>query len=155
MFHGHLTSKYRFSVLRILDNLLPTETETTQWTWTADLTWNRPQGQGAQNDLLSPRHVLQIGIWKRRTLYETRKAVQVAREFDWYHLDILGLSEVRWEQKATLPEQHWNGALKDNAGEVTPTTPGSERWTQNWKWEGWHGERPSGKHRTITGHRSV
>ena len=24
------------------------------------------------------------------------------------------------EQKATLPEQHWSGILKDNAGEVDP-----------------------------------
>ena len=35
------------------------------------------------------------------------------------------------EQMATLLELYWCGIPKDSTGEVAPTAPGSERWTQN------------------------
>ena len=47
-------------------------------------------------NLLSSKNVLRIGAWNIRTMYETGKTVQVAREMDRYKLEILGLSEVRW-----------------------------------------------------------
>lgn len=32
------------------------------------------------------------------------------------------------DQKATLPEQHWSGTPKDNAGDAAPAS-GSKQWT--------------------------
>ena len=49
-----------------------------------------------RTNLLSPKNVSGIGFWNIWTSYETGRAAQVAREMDRYHLEILGLSEVRW-----------------------------------------------------------
>lgn len=47
-------------------------------------------------NLLSHKRSTLIGTWNVRTMYETSKTAQVAREMERYNLDILGLSEVRW-----------------------------------------------------------
>lgn len=59
-------------------------------------------------NLLSPKNVLRIGAWNVRTLYETGRSAQVAKEMDWYGLQILGLSEVRWTTagRVTLASGH-------------------------------------------------
>ena len=45
---------------------------------------------------LSPKTAIRIATWNVRTIYETGKAAQVAREMERYKVEILGLSEVRW-----------------------------------------------------------
>ncbi|XP_048770307.2 craniofacial development protein 2-like [Ostrea edulis] len=45
--------------------------------------------------LFSPKHSAKIACWNIRTLYQSGKCVQVAKEMDRYNIEILGLSEVR------------------------------------------------------------
>ena len=49
-----------------------------------------------QTNLLSPKNVSGIGFWNVRTLYETGRAAQLSREMERFRIDIMGLSEVRW-----------------------------------------------------------
>ena len=49
-----------------------------------------------RTNLLSSKNVSMIGVWNIRTLYETGRTAQVAREMDTFQLDIMGLSKVRW-----------------------------------------------------------
>ena len=46
--------------------------------------------------MCSAKHPTKIGTWNVRTLYQNGKSQQVAEEMDRYQLEILGLSEVRW-----------------------------------------------------------
>ena len=61
-----------------------------------------------QMNLLFPKTVTRIGTWNVRTLYETGKSAQVAREMDRYGMEVLGLSEVRWTScgQVTLASGH-------------------------------------------------
>ena len=58
-------------------------------------TFNQEEADPPIN-FLSSKNVLRIGAWNVRTMYETGRSAQVAREMDRYRLAILGLSEVRW-----------------------------------------------------------
>ena len=51
---------------------------------------------GGPTSLLSTRKTFTIGAWNVRTMYETGKASQIAREMRTYKLNILGLSETHW-----------------------------------------------------------
>ena len=46
--------------------------------------------------LLNTRTALKIGTWNVRTMFDTGRTVQVARERKVYGLQVLGLSETRW-----------------------------------------------------------
>ncbi|CAG2189489.1 unnamed protein product [Mytilus edulis] len=46
--------------------------------------------------LFSPKYPTKIGTWNVRTLYQSGKSLQTAKEMDRYSIEILGLSEVRW-----------------------------------------------------------
>ena len=46
--------------------------------------------------LLTTKNTLRIGAWNVRTMFETGKEVQVAREMRRYKIKILGISEARW-----------------------------------------------------------
>lgn len=52
--------------------------------------------------LFSLKNVSRIASWNVRTIYETGKAAQAAREMERYKLDILGLSEVRWTSSGAV-----------------------------------------------------
>ena len=54
--------------------------------------------------LCTPKDNLYIGSWNVRSMYITGKTAQIEQEMDRYHLDVLGLSEVRWPMngKVTL-----------------------------------------------------
>ena len=41
-------------------------------------------------------------VWNIRTMYETGKTIQVAREMKNYKIGVLGLSETRWLQSGQL-----------------------------------------------------
>ena len=45
---------------------------------------------------LNTRTALKIGTWNVRTMFDTERTVQVARERKMYGLQVLGLSETRW-----------------------------------------------------------
>ena len=47
-------------------------------------------------ELFSAKHTTKIGTWNVRTLYQSGKCAQAAKEMDRYKIEILGLSEVRW-----------------------------------------------------------
>ncbi|CAG2251716.1 unnamed protein product [Mytilus edulis] len=47
-------------------------------------------------ELFSTKLTTRIGTWNVRTLYQSGKCAQVAKEMDRYKIEILGLSEVRW-----------------------------------------------------------
>ena len=46
--------------------------------------------------LLNIRTVLKLGTWNVRTMFDTGRTVQVAREIKMYGLQVLGPSETRW-----------------------------------------------------------
>jgi hypothetical protein len=46
--------------------------------------------------LFTPKKFARIGCWNVRTMYALGKTAIVAKEMKRYHLDVLGISEVRW-----------------------------------------------------------
>ena len=65
--------------------------------------------------LLTPRTLARLATWNIRTMYETGKTIQVAREMKNYKMGVLGLSETRW-----LP----SGQLRLSSGEQLRTHRG-------------------------------
>ena len=57
---------------------------------------SRKKDQKPTASIVNPRNKTRIGNWNIRTMFETGKAGQVAREMKRYKLDILGISESRW-----------------------------------------------------------
>ena len=51
-----------------------------------------------RTSLLSNK-IAKLGTWNVRTMFETGKVFQVARERQAYNIDILGLAETRWNQE--------------------------------------------------------
>ena len=45
--------------------------------------------------LLTPRTSARLATWNIRTMYETGKTIQIAREMKSYKIGVLGLSETR------------------------------------------------------------
>ena len=52
--------------------------------------------------LLTPRTLTRLATWNIRTMYETRKTVQVAREMKRYKIRVLGLCETKWIHSGQL-----------------------------------------------------
>ena len=52
--------------------------------------------------LLTPRTTVRVATWNIRTMYETGKAIQIAREMNNYKIGVLGLSETRQLQSETF-----------------------------------------------------
>ena len=52
---------------------------------------------GLRQSLMNPKEFVNVGFWNVRTMFQTSKAAQVAKEFREYRLNILGISECRWE----------------------------------------------------------
>ena len=48
--------------------------------------------------LLTPRTITRLVTWNIRTMYETGKTIQLARETNNYKIGVLGLNETRWLQ---------------------------------------------------------
>ena len=46
--------------------------------------------------LFSPKQPTRIACWNVQTMYQSGKSAQIAKEMDRYNIEILGLSEVRW-----------------------------------------------------------
>ena len=70
--------------------------------------------------LLNTRTALKIGTWNVRTMFDTGRTVQVARERKMYGLQVLGLSETRWlgmgQMKLATGEQLiYSGHTEDGA----------------------------------------
>jgi hypothetical protein len=57
---------------------------------------------------LTPKKFILVGCWNVRTMYAPGKTAIVAREMRKYHLDVLGISELRWTG---------SGEAKFNSGE--------------------------------------
>ena len=92
--------------------------------------------------LLSPRHLLKLGAWNIRTLYEAGRATQVAKEMKSYNISVLGLSEVRWTQAgetrlATGEYILHSGHMEENAhhteGVALMLTPEARRSLIGWE----------------------
>ena len=58
---------------------------------------------------LSSKKISKIGTWNVRTMFETNKAAQIARERRAYNITVLGLCETRWTQ---------SGQVRLNTGEI-------------------------------------
>lgn len=70
--------------------------------------------------LLNRKHFTKIATWNVRTLYQTGKLAQVAREMDRLKLDILGVSETRWNGSGEVKTQNgetilFSGNLEEDA----------------------------------------
>ncbi|CAG2187778.1 unnamed protein product [Mytilus edulis] len=76
--------------------------------------------------LFSPKYPTKIGTWNVRTLYQSGKSLQTAKEMDRYSIEILGLSEVRWNTSGMTTNgvtenqidhiaisQRWRSSLQD------------------------------------------
>lgn len=59
--------------------------------------------------LLNPKHTINIAAWNVRTMYESSKAAQIAKEMRKYDIKILGISEARWTG---------NGKVRCSTGET-------------------------------------
>ncbi|GFR93740.1 craniofacial development protein 2-like [Elysia marginata] len=70
-------------------------------TW-ADMPFMEVKGQTRKEafdptrSMTSPRHQVRLGAWNAQIMYETGKTAQVTSEIQKYRLNILGISEVRW-----------------------------------------------------------
>ena len=58
---------------------------------------------------LSSKKISKIGTWNVKTMFETNKAAQIARERRAYNITVLGLCETRWTQ---------SGQVRLNTGEM-------------------------------------
>ena len=70
--------------------------------------------------LLTPRTLTRLATWNIRTMYETGKTVQVAREMKRYKIRVLGLCETRWIQSGQLrlssgEQLLYSGHIKEGA----------------------------------------
>ena len=70
-------------------------------------------------NLLKPKHLLKLGFWNVRTLYQTGKLAQATNELNQYNLDLMGMAEVRWtgsgkHKLATGETIIWSGRQDDN-----------------------------------------
>ena len=52
--------------------------------------------------LLTSRTTARVATWNIRTMYETGKTIQVAREMKKYKIGVLGLNKTRWLQSGQL-----------------------------------------------------
>ena len=69
-----------------------------------------------------------LAIWNIRTMCETGKTIQVAREMKKYKIGVLGLSETRWLQSGQLrlssgKQLLYSGHIEDGAPPSPPTPP--------------------------------
>ena len=60
-------------------------------------TQTRKEGTGMMGNLFGPKKMLRVGTWNVRTLWESGKTAQAVREMNRYRLNIMGMSEVRWQ----------------------------------------------------------
>ncbi|XP_068739553.1 craniofacial development protein 2-like [Montipora capricornis] len=70
---------------------------------------SRKEDQKPTASIVNPKNKTRIGNWNVRTMFETGKAGQVAKEMKRYEIDILGISECRWRG---------SGKSKLNTGEA-------------------------------------
>ena len=61
------------------------------------MTLNKP------TTLFSPKLVTKVAQWNVRTMYETGRCEQIAKEMRNYGIDVLGISEARWNQSGMIP----------------------------------------------------
>ena len=53
--------------------------------------------------LFSPKLVTKVAQWNVRTMYETGRCAQFAKKMQNYGIDVLGISEARWNQSGMIP----------------------------------------------------
>ena len=78
--------------------------------------------------LLTPRAFALLATWNIRTMYETGKTIQVAREMKNYKIEVLGLSVTRWIQSGQLrlssgEQLLYPGHIEDGAPLLPPPPP--------------------------------
>ena len=62
----------------------------------------RKEAQSPTGSLAAPKTLLRLGTWNVRTMVETGKTAQVAREMRRYNISILGVSEIRWTNSGKI-----------------------------------------------------
>ena len=77
------------------------ETETAM-SWMKSRDESRKEVSTPMESLAKPKQHLRIAAWNVRTMYETGKTAQVVNEMKRYQIDILGVSEMRWNDSGTL-----------------------------------------------------
>lgn len=55
-----------------------------------------------QPNILSIREPIKFGAWNVRTMYEGGRSAVIAKEMRNYNLEILGLSETRWNEAGKI-----------------------------------------------------
>ena len=84
--------------------------------------------------LLTPSTLTRLATWNIRTMYETGKTVQVAREMKIYKIGVLGLSETRWLQSGQLrlpsgEQLLYSGHIEEGAPPpLSPPPPPPQYW---------------------------
>ena len=57
---------------------------------------SRKEAQRLMKSFVKPKTIAYVGCWNVRTMMTTGKTAQISREMKRYHIDVLGLSEIRW-----------------------------------------------------------
>ena len=66
---------------------------------------SQPEAQRPIGSIVAPKRQTNIGCWNVRTLAETTRAGQVAKEMKEYGIEVLGISETRWKGTGTVTLQ--------------------------------------------------
>ncbi|CAG2251701.1 unnamed protein product [Mytilus edulis] len=82
-------------------------------------------------ELFSTKLTTRIGTWNVRTLYQSGKCAQVTKEMDRYKIEILGLSEVRWNT---------SGMTNLNTGHTIIYSGNTKQNDHTKREKGWHRE---------------
>ena len=70
--------------------------------------------------LLIPRTSTTVATWNIRTMYETGRTIQVAREIKNYKIEVLGLSETRTDRTAETVIRRAAVVLGTHGGWIPP-----------------------------------
>ena len=63
---------------------------------------SREDARPPMRQIFNAKSITRIGTWNVRTLFQSGKMDQVLREMRAYHLDILGVSDMRWSGQGCL-----------------------------------------------------
>lgn len=63
---------------------------------------NQSRKEATHLKFFTPRNPVRFGTWNVRTMYEMGKTAIMANEMDNYGLQLLGLSEVRWNSSGVV-----------------------------------------------------
>jgi len=97
----------------------------------------REEARAWKSQLLTAKARTKIGTWNVRTLYSTGKLAQVLNEMKRYHVDIMGVSEMRWTGSGKMDSDgfsiYYSGGNKHERGVGIILTTEMARAVMTWE----------------------